>query len=278
MPNISNIPVPQYLANQPYYYTYDNLPIEALKQRDDMINTQVDLNTIELLNSMGDTGSLANRLNQSLDQSGNLKTNNIDNALHNIGAHEDATFTVSGGELSAYQVNYPGIVNPVPFVRMLDAERDKIIGIAEGATNITLGFNLPSTIVFDNGPILIENSSTIVWASTGGQNVRADVSIALSNPHQHYNNIIPVSYNLTPDYQNYRTNSSSILYSEGSLKVYINGVRIFPNITVKYPGIDPSSAWISNRFSENVNFLQFSLLNAITSSDIIVVDFERYLG
>ena len=44
MPNLPNN-VPVYEPNQPYYYTFDNMPIDSLIQRDNIINSQVDINT-----------------------------------------------------------------------------------------------------------------------------------------------------------------------------------------------------------------------------------------
>lgn len=260
MPDISNITVPQYQPNQPYHYTYDNLPIDALVQRDDLINTATDQNTLSILNAVGSAGSLANRLNQSLEQNGDLKTEAVDTALHNIGAHTDG--------------NYSG----TDYVRMTLAERSKLSLIAEEAKNISISFEVPSNILFfDNGTVNLVNSPTITWASEGGQNVRADVAVSLSNPHQHYDGIIPVSASLTPDYINYLTGLTTP-FTAGSLKVFINGVRIFSDHTIYAPTSNPLTTWQQNSFTENINGLGFSLLNAITIDDSIVIDFEIPLG
>jgi|APGre2960657373_1045057.scaffolds.fasta_scaffold00093_31 hypothetical protein len=260
MPDLSNITVPQYLPNQPYHYTYDNLPIDALVQRDDLINSQVDANTNYILQSFGTAGSLANRLNQSLENNGDLKTTAVNTALHNIGAHTDGSY---GG---------------TDYVRMTLDERSKLSLIAPEAKNIAIEIDTASNILyFDNGTVVFENSSTITWSSAGGQNLRADVAVSLSNPHQHYDGIVPTSVSLTPDYQNYLTGLPTA-FTAGSLKVYINGGRIFEGSTVYAPTSDPLTAWQQNSFTENVNGLGFSLLNAITSSDIIVIDFEVPLG
>jgi hypothetical protein len=260
MPDISNITVPQYQPNQPYHYKYDNLPIDALVQRDELINTATDQNTLAILESVGSAGSLGNRLNQSLEQNGSLKTTAVDTSLHNIGAHTDGSY---GG---------------TDYVRMTLAERSKLSLIAAEAKNISISVETASNVLyFDNGTVGLVNSPTITWASEGGQNVRADVAVALSNAHQHYDGIIPTSVSLTPDYINYLTGLGTA-FTAGSLKVYINGVRIFSNSTVYAPTSDPLTTWQQNSFTENINGLGFSLLNAITIDDSIVIDFEIPLG
>lgn len=277
MPDINNISVPKYLPNQPYHYSYDNLPIDSLKAREDIINSAVDANSAQIAAAYGTTGSLAGRLDQSIEPDGSLKTTAIDTALHNIGAHDDGSFTVSGGELSAYQADYPSVTNPVPFVRMLEAEREKLALIADEAKNITIEFPnaTPTPLSFDNGTIGFEDSSTITWTSTGGQNVRADVIGSLANAHQHYDNIVPTSASLTPDYQNYLTGLPSA-FTAGSLKVYVNGVRLpsSPTNSIYIPSSDPLNSWTLNRFTEDPLGLGFSLLNPITAQDIIIIDFE----
>ena len=73
MPDLSSIPVPQYAPNQPYHWEYDNLPLKALADRDEVINGEVDNQTKILVDAAGTQGTLANRLNQSIDEDGNLK-------------------------------------------------------------------------------------------------------------------------------------------------------------------------------------------------------------
>jgi hypothetical protein len=127
MPDLNALPVPQYNSAQPYHWEYDNLPLKTLANRDELINGVVDTHSEILRNCAGTVGTLANRLNQSVEEDGNLKTTAVDDTSHNIAKHEDGSKTVSGSELSDYNnLGYIGVVNPVPFVRMLEAERDKL--------------------------------------------------------------------------------------------------------------------------------------------------------
>ena len=147
MPDLNALPVPQYNSAQPYHWEYDNLPLKTLANRDELINGVVDTHSEILRNCAGTVGTLANRLNQSVEEDGNLKTTAVDDTLHNIAKHEDGSKTVSGSDLSDYiALGYIGVVNPVPFVRMLEAERDKLSLVADEATNIVVNVNTPSLI------------------------------------------------------------------------------------------------------------------------------------
>ena len=272
MPDISNIPVPQYQPNQPYHWSYDNLPFQSLIVRDDLINAATDANTVALENAAGNAGTVALRLNQSLETNGDLKTAAVDTSLHNIGAHTDGTFTVSGPELSAYQADYPLVTNPVPFVRMLEAEREKLALIADSATSIGIDFP-DAALSFNNGTVSFADSETITWTSVAGQTVRADLMVSYLNNHQHYDGVIPQSLDPTPDYQNYITGVGYPVFTAGTLKVFINGVRIFSGVTVNHPTTDPLATWTANSFTENAG-TGFTLLNPINPDDIIVIDFE----
>jgi hypothetical protein len=266
MPNIDLIPVPQYAGNQPYHYFYDNLPLDALVQREQLINSQVDINSEILRQTIGTAGSLPARLNQSLEDNGDLRVVAVDNTMHNIGYHTD------------------GAYDGVDYVRMELAERQKLSLIAAEATSFSIGIQGPSDITYiDSGVATLVPSTTIDWTVLPDQKLRADVTVGLTNAHQHYDNIEPVSLNVTPDYQNYLTNLPT-QFTSGSLKVFINGVRIFSDATVYVPTSNPLTTWQLNSFTEfdnplSVNYLKgFSLLNPITINDIIRIDFEVALG
>jgi len=278
MPDLSSFSIPKYQASDPYYYAYDNKPIDVINQMISLINSQVDVNTQSILNA-GGSYTLPQRLNISLYDNGSLKSSAVDTALHNIGYHTDGSYSVSSAELSAYQVNYPTVTNPVSFVRMLDAEREKLAGIqtAANAMNVSVVDNTStSTITFSTGTVNFQPSSTVIWKVAGGQIVTAEVTTGLTNAHQHYDNVVPSSATLSPDYKTYTISGPS--FRAGSLKVFINGLRIFPSPNEIYaPSSDPSLPWSLNSFTEN-GTSGFILANAITANDIILVDYEVTLS
>lgn len=255
MPDLPNN-VPRYEPDQPYYYTFDNTPIDALIQRDDIINNQVDINTALLEQAGGTAGTLPTRLNQSMDTTGALKATAINVAEHNIGYHTDGAGADS-----------------IQYVRMKLSERDKLTTVSEYATSFGMKVQLPSTIVpYDSDFVTFAPSPTITWSVGTGQVVSANV-VAQPDGHIHYDNITPVDANPTPDYLNYETGIASPFLS-GSLCVYINGVRIFDGgRTVKVPSTNPLTTWNSNGFTVNPDLMSFVLNTAITASDVIVIDF-----
>lgn len=243
MPNINQISVPKYTSNQPYHYDYDNLPLDALIQRELLINNAVNINSEILRQSIGTAGSLSARLNQSINDDGSLKTTAINNALHNIGYHVD------------------GIYDGVEYVRMALSEREKLSLVADEATNFSIGVQGPSDIVYmSDGLMILEPSTTIEWTVLNNQKIRADVTVGLTNPHIHFDTVEPLNENMPPDYQNYTTNLGTP-YAEGSLRVYINGIRIFPDSYMPYE-----------------DGLGFSLQNPITINDSIRIDFTVSLS
>ncbi len=256
MPDIDLIPIPSYQPLQPYYWTYDNLPLEAINQREQIINNAVDTNSEILRASIGSAGSLNVRLDQSLLPNGDLRTDKINQALHNIGAHEDG--------------QYDG----VDYVRMTLSEREKLALIASEAKNITLQVDLISEVVFfSDGPVIFENSSTISFTVAQPNRISADVTVGLQNAHRHFYGIAPQSTALTPDYINYIT-GLNVSYTQGSLRVYINGTRIYSDTEVYYAPAIPTRSWTVNKFTETTNGLGFYLSYAIKSDDIIRIDFD----
>jgi hypothetical protein len=57
------------------------------------------------------------------------------------------------------------------------------------------------------------------------------------------------------------------------LKVFINGVRIFPSNLVYVPTSDPTDPWVQNRFTPTTAKTGFALNTAITAADVIIIDF-----
>lgn len=258
MPQIDLIPVPLYQALQPYHVDYDNLPLKALITRMQLVNSAVDINTDILRGSVGSQGTLSNRLAQSIEDDGSLKVTAIDEALHSIGAHTD-------GEWDGEQ-----------YVRMLLAERQKLDLIADEATNMTMIFETPSNIVtFDQGPVEFLGSEGVTWSVTPPNKVKANLTFPISAAHKHYYNVVP-QYDGTPDFIHYKTGYPG--YVADTLRVYINGVRIFEDDDVYVPGPLITSPWTLNKFTGDYTTGQFALDVAITSQDVIRVDFDVSLA
>jgi membrane-bound inhibitor of C-type lysozyme len=263
MPRIDSITPVQYDSLWPYNSTYDNLPLKYILAREELINLAVDNNTAVLEDAIGTAGTLANRLNQSLEPSGALITEAVDSCLHSIGAHTDGTF------------------DGFDYVRMLATERSKLSLVADEATSLQIEFDtISGTVVFDNDLVKFEDSPTVTWNVATGNLVTANFAFPAGAAHQHYYDLIPVSANIvTPDYINYKSTSLSTPFVDGSLRVYLNGIRLSENDGVYvYDAVTgPSGTWYVTSFTSDAGAGTFALSRAINSADTITIDFDQLL-
>jgi len=282
MPDLSQLPVPLYSADQPYHWEYDNLPLKTLADRDLIINAEVDVQGAVLRETAGTQGTLANRLAQSIDEDGNLLPDAVDQAAHNIAEHTDGTKSVSGPELADYiALGFPTLTNPVGFVRMLASERDKLALIADEATNLMMSVETISNIVlFEEGTVEFVSSESVNWEVEAPNKVKAVLTISTEFAHRHYYDLTPImlpTNDLVPiDYKLFKVTSTSTPYIEDSLRVYVNGVRLNRNYSVYYPS-NPISTWSLNAFTADAANGLFTLSNPITDEDIIQIDFDEAL-
>lgn len=259
MPRIELITNVEYQSLWPYDSYYDNLPVKNILTRLDLVNSAVDLNEEILTNSAGTSGSLVNRLDQSIEADGDLKSAAIDEALHSIGAHTD-------GE-------YDGI----DYVRMTAEERDKLETVAESATAITL---TADGTTFTDEEVELIDSDTVSWEVVAPNKIKANFAFSEESAHAHYYDLTPVHSDIdTPNYQDYLTTSMSTAFIEGTLRVYVNGVRLSEsNEVYVYTGSDgPLESWTLLGFTGDAEGGTFSLTRAIDDSDIITIDFDQSL-
>jgi hypothetical protein len=262
MPSIELIPEVFYQPTQPYNYIYDNLPLENIVLRTQLINFAVDQNSQVLRESIGTQGTLSNRLAQSMNPDGSLREDAIDNAMHNIGAHTEGQF------------------DGIDYVIMMLTERDKLALIASEATSFRLAVEetisaTPSVIpVFDNTLVTLAQSDSISWEVTPPATIRAHMNFPVESAHKHYYNVIPASAVVIPNYIDYKV---LVPFVDGSLRVYINGVRLNESATVK---VLVGGVLKPLKYTVDLDGMTllptgfFSLNLAITSTDVIRVDFD----
>jgi hypothetical protein len=255
MPDIDKIPAVFHKSTDPYHFIFDNIPLETILQRQGVINAQVDNNTQDLGTASGSEGSVANRLVTSLEDNGDLKTSAIDDAIHSVAAHEDAD----------------------GFVRMTDAERAKLGSVSDDATALTLQFNTVSTTpVFADETVEFDNSDTAVWNFTSPNKISLDLAFPASAVHQEFFDRIPVHENgAVPDYLNYKTTTVSTPFISGTLRVYINGIRLTEGVGIWVPpSTGPSGTWILTYFTGAPAAGKFTLNRSLDPADIIRIDFN----
>lgn len=241
MPNLP--PIQKYAALQPYHHYYDNLPIEDIEDQIFRVNAQVDLTANAVEESIGNVGSLAVRLNVSLEDNGDLKTSAIDSALHSIAEHTDGD----------------------GYVRMTDDERSKLTLIDSEATNLMIEIeSISTTMTWPNvdQTFSLANSDTIAWRYDSNR-VYADTTFAKS--------LITIpSYDIKPipisSDTVFKTTSVNTEYKAGTLRVYINGLRLTKS---------PKTIGGFSYTETNPTIGTFTLNKPIVSGDIIRIDFDQ---
>lgn len=254
IPRIELIDVPLFGPNDPVHWNTDNIPLKSLMTRQNLINLALDDVIQQMRDAIGTQNTVANRLNQSINPDGSLKTTAIDDAAHSIEEHTDST----------------------SYVRMTAAQSAKVDLIADEATDITLEFTDGSaSIVFDSGNISFQPSDTVSMSVTSPNIVKFNLAFPASAAHQHFYGLEPVHSDIVePDYINYKVNSSSTSYIEGTLRVCVNGVRIFSDIEVYVPGVMVEDSWTLLSFTPDCDAGTFALSTALSDEDIIRIDFD----
>lgn len=258
MPRIELIPEVLYGPLDPIHWEIDNLPLKSILRRQNLINLALDNVIEQIRDAIGTQGSLANRLNQSIDANGDLKVDAIDEANHSIENHTDSDM----------------------YVRMTREESEKLANIADSASDITFEIYTDETsfIEFDQGILRIKPSSTVTPSFEAPDIVKFNLAFPIEAAHRHYYSLTPIDANLvTPDYTNYLVTSTSTPFIEDSLRVYVNGVRIYSDMEVYVPGALVDDAWTLLSFTPDHVNGSFELSSALSSEDVIKIDFDTAL-
>lgn len=259
MPRIELIQPIFYGPDDPIHWEVDNLPLKSILTRQTLINLGLDNVIAQMRDAIGTQNTVANRLNQSINPDGTLKTAAIDQALHTMDDHTDTD-------------NY---------VRMTLAQSDKLDLIADEATNLGLQIYTDATtfITFNQGVVKFEPSDTVTPSIEAPNIVKFNFAFPTDVAHRHFYGLNPVPSNLVnPDFVNYLVDSVSSVFITGSLRIHINGIRIFSDAEVYVPGSLVSDAWTLISFTENSTQGTFELSSAITDEDVIRVDFDIQLA
>lgn len=279
MPDLGALPVPRYQSDQPYHYEYDNVPLKTLEDRDNLINAAVDRHEVIFENCAGTQGTLSSRLNQFVDADGNLIPAAVDESLHSIAEHTDASKTVLSGELTAYQLlGFPSLTNPVSFVRMLEVERLKLANSSDNATNLVIDVDVfPASIIPTVIPSVTPSFTTVTFGDVGGSmptlrltesdsilwtyespnKVRAELKLSTAFAHRHFYNLTPILISGTT----YKVTTVSTPYIADSLRVFVNGLRL-----------------TTSDYTEQPSLGRFTLTSPLLIGDIMRIDFDQSLN
>jgi hypothetical protein len=258
MPQIDLISPVYYSPENPYFYIYDNLPLRNIIVRQGLLNLSLDNVIEQMTDAVGTQNTVSNRLNQSINPDGSLKKSAVDATLHTMDDHTDT----------------------INFVRMTAAESDKLALIADGATNFGLNIQTdtaspPTLINFDSGVVELDWSESVTFSVTSPNKLQMHLTFPVASAHQHYYDQTPVPANqLTPDFINYKVNSVASSIMEGSLRVYVNGVRLSSSAQIYVPGNLVSDPWTLLEFTPDESSGSFALSTALSSTDIIRIDYD----
>lgn len=255
MPRIELIDPVYFAPNDPYHWEIDNVPLKNIIQRQNLINLALDNALDQMRDAIGTQGSVANRLNQSLNADGSLKTTAVDDALHSIEEHEDTD----------------------DFVRMTKIQSDKLDLVASEATNLEFSISSDGSVflTFDEGVLKLMPSDTITPRIEAPNELMFDLAFPATAAHRHFYGQTPVHVvPLDPDYLNYKVTSVATPYIDESLRIYINGVRIFEDDDVYVPGNLVDDPWTLLSFTSDATNGTFALSTAISDDDIIKIDFD----
>lgn len=262
MPNINSIPEVLYEPNQPYHYLYDNLPLKNILTRIGLVNIQVDTNADALRGAAGSAGTIGNRLDASTEQDGSLKADAVDASGHGIGHHADGQGP-----------------DGVEYVRMTAEERAKLSLVQAGANNLSVeiddqSYLLGSTVAVSSGVLRLRKSASVFFEFEAPNTVRAHAAFPPDVAHRHHYSLEPAPQSSPADRRNFKTTSYATRYMEGTLRVYVNGVRLF-GYSVPVPNVSASSFTPTLVASENPSNGTFSLNRALSESDVIRIDFDE---
>jgi hypothetical protein len=196
--------------------------------------------------------------------------------MHNIGKHLD------------------GSHDGVDYVRMKKSERDKLELVQSEANKLYLmvedsisdpelvNINATGNYTLETGVVKLKSSDTIFFdfeAPTTeqiGQNIAGTIKAHCLFPpvtaHRHYYGVSPVMENI---YKEFKTTILNSKFIEGSLRVYVNGIRLNSESSISVPNFDNSALYDLYVESEDASSGTFALSNSITSSDNIFIDFDQ---
>lgn len=263
MPNINSIPEVLYEPNQPYHYHYDNLPLRNILTRIGLVNIQVDTNTDIIRGAAGTAGTIDARMNVSLEPNGSIKLSAVDAVRHGIGHHTDG----DGPDGIAY-------------VRMTADERAKLALVQSEANRLVLEVEdysptVGSSVTIADGTVKLKGSPTVFFDFEAPNVVRVHSAFPPDTAHRHHYGLQPANQNASsPDYKNFKTTALSTRYEEGSLRVYVNGVRLY-STSVPVPNPSGSSFTATYVATQSHTEGSFSLNRSLSASDVIRIDFDE---
>jgi len=238
--------------------------LDDILTRIGLVNIKANTNAAMIRSAAGSAGSIDARLGMSLKADGSLKTSAIDSGLHGIGHHTD-------GEGP----------DGVEYVRMTASERAKLGFVEREANRLVLSVDdqfptIGNTVTILSGTVKLERSPSIFFDFEAPNIVRAHSAFPPDVAHRHHYGLTPVlkSDSSSSSSLYYATTSISTPFAEGTLRVYVNGVRLSGS-SVPVPNSSGSSFLPTYIASESSSDGTFVLNRSLAGSDNIRIDFDE---
>lgn len=255
MPRINLIPEVLYRASDPIHWEIDNLPLKSILKRQELINLSLDNVLEDMRSAIGTQGSFSNRLSQSLKDDGGLKSLAVDEANHSIASHHDTD----------------------EYVRMSKVQSDKLDLIQEDATNLRFRITNENEEITEvsEGFVDLVPTAGIIPILSDDNKLSFRLSFTSEFTHRHYYGVDPVHQNqINPDYLNFWINSANSEIIQNSLRIFINGIRIFEDLQVYVPASNIAFPWSLMHYTVSEDNTSFSLNQRLSTSDVIKIDFD----
>jgi hypothetical protein len=174
--------------------------------------------------------------------------------MHNIAMHEDGTDSDGNS-----------------YVRMTGEERSKLDNISINANRLVFEVedaipSLGNVVTIDEGPVRFVNSSTVFFDFTSPNFIKAHSVYPPDVAHRHHYDFRPAYADdpSMPSFKLFKTTSLNTPYMEGSLRVYVNGLRLTTDTS-------------TFNYIMHQNHLDgtFELNRALSIDDVIRIDFDE---
>jgi hypothetical protein len=222
-------------------------------RRQNLINMALDNVIAQMNNAVGTQGTISNRLNQSIAQDGSLKKQAMDDAEHSIDAHADSE----------------------TYVRMQRAESAKLQLVSDGATNLYIQVvtGQQGELTFSDGALRFVPSNTVTFSVDEPNELKFNMVFPEDAAHSHRYGVTAVPADLVhPDWTNYKVSTTP--YTGGSLRVYVNGVRLSPDAEIYVPGYMTTDPWTLLSYEEHPDDGTFTLSTPLSEDDVVIADYD----
>ena len=119
----------------------------------------------------------------------------------------------------------------------------------------------------------------MTWEVDAPNKIKANLGFPIEAAHRHFYDQPAIPSNqMQPYYQNYSVNSETTPYIAGSLRVFLNGIRLSAVHGVYAPGSLVNDAWTLLSYTEDAVGGAFTLSTPVSQEDVVRIDYDILLA